>query len=120
MEKRESPRADAQFEVQYRTAQEFILAYSRNISGGGIFVRTTQPPPLNTEVRLRFTLPGVARLLELRGLVVWTNASVTGSAFPPGMGIKFLDLDPDGARLITEFVKGKISGSSFGERPTSG
>ncbi len=85
-ERRDEPRVDVEIEVHYRTAQEFLAAYSRNISGGGIFLRTQQPLSLNQSVVLRFTLPGVAHPFEVHGVVVWANPVSMRSSFPPGNG----------------------------------
>lgn len=106
-ERRGEPRAEVEIEVRYRTAQEFLTAYSRNISGGGIFVRTEQPLPLNHGVRLRFTLPGVSHRFDASGIVVWSNLGSSHTSLPSGMGIKFLDLDPESKNLLAEFLKVK-------------
>jgi type IV pilus assembly protein PilZ len=106
-ERREEPRAEVDIEVRYRTGQEFLSAYSQNISGGGIFVRTARPLPLNHRVRLRFTLPGVPHRFEVNGIVVWSNPGSGHGSFSSGMGIKLMDLDPYSKKLITEFVKAK-------------
>jgi type IV pilus assembly protein PilZ len=103
-ERRDEPRADVEIEVHYRTVQEFLRAYSRNISGGGIFIKTSRPHALNQNVHLRFTLPGVDRRFEMPGIVVWENASTKGS-LPAGMGIKFLEVTPGDAEIIRGFVK---------------
>jgi hypothetical protein len=39
-ERRVEPRAEVDAEVRYHTAQELTAAYIRNISGGGLFIRT--------------------------------------------------------------------------------
>ncbi len=104
---REEPRAEVELEVHYRTVQEFAAAYSQNISGGGIFIRTQEPLRLNQEVRVRFTLPGIARTFDVRGIVVWTNPATSRSSFPSGMGIKFVDLDSEARNIIAGFVKTK-------------
>lgn len=110
MERRqEHPRTEVEIEVQYRTEQEFLSAYSRNISGGGIFVWTPQPLPPNHAVHLRFSLPGIAHPFEVSGIVVWSNPGSSRSFLPSGMGIKFVDLDPRSRELIDEFVKIKSS-----------
>jgi uncharacterized protein (TIGR02266 family) len=106
-DKREQPRGEVDVEVQYRTAQEFLSAYSWNISGGGIFIRTQQPLPLNREVQLRFTLPGIDRTFMAHGLVVWTNPHPSRSSFPSGMGVKFMDLDPAAKKIVADFVESK-------------
>jgi uncharacterized protein (TIGR02266 family) len=106
-ERREEARVEAEIEVRYRTAQEFLSAYSLNISGGGIFVRTPEPLPLNHPVRLRFMLPGISHRFEVNGIVVWSNPGSSRSSFPSGMGIKLVDLDPHSKQLLAGFIKAK-------------
>jgi len=103
-ERREENRADVEVVVHFRTAQEFLAAYSKNISGGGILIRSQQPQPLNRNVLLRFTLPGVPHRFDVQGMVVWSNPVAGRSAFPAGMGIKFLELGAQEAALIADFV----------------
>ena len=118
-EKRADPRAPVELEVHYRSAQEFLTAYTVNISGGGIFIKTREPLPLNQVVHLRFTLPGIARVFNLHGLVVWTNPQPSRSSFPSGMGIKFMNLDAEGKKLIAGFGKAKLSPPPPAEKPSA-
>jgi type IV pilus assembly protein PilZ len=108
-DRRSEPRAEVDVEVHYRTAQEFLSAYTRNISGGGIFVRTQHPLGLNQVVRVRFTLPGITHSFECKGTVVWANPPSNRSTLPAGMGIKLEDLDPEAHALLSEYVKTKTS-----------
>ncbi len=103
-ERRREDRVEAELEVQYRTAQEFLAAYSKNISGGGIFIRTQQPLTLNRPVVVRFTLPGVDHRFEVQGIVVWTNSTPSRTSFPAGMGIKFLHMKKEDSELIADFI----------------
>ena len=116
--RREDPRVDVDLEIQYRTAQEFTAAYAKNISGGGVFIRTQQPLPLNSEVQVRFTLPGVSRPFVVHGLVVWTNPHPSRSSFPPGMGIKFMELAPEAEEIIARFVKEKLPAAVPEQKPS--
>jgi uncharacterized protein (TIGR02266 family) len=118
-DKRTDPRAPVEVEVHYRSAQEFLSAYSLNVGGGGIYIKTKEPLPLNHEVRLRFTLPSIARVFNLQGLVVWTNPHPTRSSFPSGMGIKFMNLDPEGKKLIAGFVRAKLPAPPPGQNPSA-
>jgi uncharacterized protein (TIGR02266 family) len=117
-ERRADPRAEASFEIHFRTAQEFAAGYIRNISGGGLFVRTQQPLPLNSEVQIRFTLPGTSRTFAVRGVVIWTNPHPSRSSFPSGMGVKFLNLDPEAQKLIAGFVKEKLPTVTPEQKPS--
>jgi uncharacterized protein (TIGR02266 family) len=114
-ERREEPRTEVAIEIRYRTPREFLSAYTRNISGGGIFVRTAQPLPLNQGVRLRFTLPGISRRFEVSGIVVWSNPGSNHSSLPTGMGIRLVDLDPQSKEIISDFVKAK-TGTAAAEK----
>ena len=115
-ERRGEPRVEVDVEVRYRTAQEFLSAYTRNISGGGIFVRTQHPLGLNQVVRVRFTLPGIPHNFECNGSVVWANPASSRSALPAGMGIKLEDLDPEARTLLSEFVKTKAPARTSDQR----
>ena len=115
---RADPRVNVDLAVQYRSAQEFTAAYAKNISGGGIFIKTQQPLGLNREVQLRFTLPNVSRQVVVQGLVVWTNPHPSRSSFPPGMGIKFMDLDPAAKTIIDGFVQEKLPAAVAGAEPS--
>jgi uncharacterized protein (TIGR02266 family) len=117
-ERRADQRVEVELDVNYRTVQEFVTAYSRNISGGGVFVRTPQPQPLNQKVLIRFTLPGIDRKFEIHGIVVWASSASSRSSFPAGMGIKFLELKPEEQQILLDFVnKGRTTG---GAKPASG
>jgi type IV pilus assembly protein PilZ len=118
-DRRVDPRAPVELEVHYRSAQEFLSAYTVNVSGGGIYIKTKEPLPLNQVVHLRFTLPGIARVFNLQGLVVWTNPHPSRSSFPSGMGIKFMNLDPEGKKLIAGFVKAKLPPPPPEKKPSS-
>ena len=115
-ERRGEPRVEVDVEVHYRTAREFLSAYTRNVSGGGIFVRTQHPLALNQGVRVRFTLPGITHNFECNGTVVWANPPSSGSALPAGMGIKLEDLNPEARTLISEFVKAMAPSPKPGQR----
>ncbi|RPI10794.1 MAG: hypothetical protein EHM71_02605 [Zetaproteobacteria bacterium] len=98
------------FQNHLRSRYSLTTAYSRNISGGGVFIRTPQPQPLNQKVLSRFSLPDLDHRFEVSGMVVWSNVSPR-SAFPAGMGIKFLEIAPEDVQRIGEFVK--TAGAEF-------
>ncbi|MFA5027823.1 MAG: TIGR02266 family protein [Candidatus Methylomirabilota bacterium] len=103
-EQRVQARAEVEIDVHYRSAQEFLAAYSKNISGGGIYLHTQEPHPLNTNILLRFTLPGISHRFQIPGLVVWSSPQGGRGVFPAGVGVKFLELSPADSALLTDFV----------------
>src|SRR5688572_4376424 len=95
---RRQPRIPISLEVQYRTTGAFLVAYSINLSKGGIFVETNEPLEVGERVSLAFEVPGAGKL-EVEGAVAWVR---TGGqdGLPDGMGVQFDTLDGKyGARI---------------------
>ncbi|MEM9694612.1 MAG: PilZ domain-containing protein [Myxococcota bacterium] len=89
--------------VDCATEETFLFAALTNISALGIFVRTDEPLPVGTLVRLRFAPPSyISEPFAMRGRVQWVNRiTMFGENLNPGMGIRFLDLQPeDRERLV--------------------
>lgn len=74
-----------------------------NLSKTGIFLSTDLPVQPGHRVRLQFILPGVPRLFNIAGVIVWTASSPEGGT-PSGMGVKFLDLDAQTGGELATFV----------------
>lgn len=91
-------------EVEYRTAGAFLVAYSVNLSKGGIFVETTSPMPIGTVLTMRFSVPA-AGTIEVTGVVAWIRPS-DGEGKPAGMGIEFERLDGAHGEIIDRIVAG--------------
>jgi uncharacterized protein (TIGR02266 family) len=91
-------------EVEYRTAGAFLVAYSSNLSKGGLFIDTERPLPVGTELGLRFAIPGSGKI-EVRGVVAWVRpAAIDGK--PAGMGVEFEQLDTHHGEVIDDIVGG--------------
>lgn len=95
-----------------------------NLSKTGMFLSTDLPVEAGHRLQVQFILPGVPRLFELSGVIVWT-ASTAGGISPAGMGVKFLDLDPATEAQLSAFVKLEVQRLSppplaSGPRPEAG
>jgi len=99
---RRTERAPQTLVVQYKTEKEFFKAYSSNIGGGGIFVRTDSLLDIGLEVNVQFNLPGDSRPVITGGKVVWTQKEPE-----PGMGIQFINMKPEDEARINDFIKEK-------------
>lgn len=109
-DRRRFPRVLVDLEVDYSHEDTYLFAYIRDISATGLFVRTNAPEPPGTRLNVRFTPTLASRgapPLELEAEVIWINAYRPGHSdnLHPGMGIRFVDLDPDDRARLVDFVK---------------
>ena len=93
--RRAFPRYNVQFAVRFATVQDFVLEYAANISAGGVFVHTEDPPPLKTVVQVEMELPGGADPVPARGMIVHrvTKQEAEQRGTLAGVGVQFVDAD---------------------------
>ncbi len=102
---RDNERASVHMEVSYKESGSFIKSYIINVSGGGLFIKTATPLPLDSKVTLSLTLPDDPEVMKLEGMVVWTNPKGGKNSFPRGMGIKFVNMKKEYSEKIQSLVK---------------
>jgi uncharacterized protein (TIGR02266 family) len=116
-ETRKDRRAPLSLKVRFKSAtvDEFIEQYSGDISRGGIFIKTKSPMAIGTLLKFEFQLKDESRIIHGVGRVVWTrDKGVEGDADrSPGMGIKFIKMDPESQATVDSIVAGR--GDSSGE-----
>lgn len=90
-------RYETRFAVRFSTVQDFVLEYAANISAGGVFVHTPEPPPLKTVVSIEMQLPGADAPVPAKGIVVHRvsadEAAQRGTL--PGMGVQFVEANDE-------------------------
>src|SRR2546421_8358305 len=64
------PRIPVKIAVRFRTANEFVQEHAVNISRGGIFIRTDEPPKVDTAVEVELSLPDAGPPITSAGIVV--------------------------------------------------
>ncbi|MDQ3262084.1 MAG: TIGR02266 family protein [Myxococcota bacterium] len=99
--RRKHPRRELALLVQYRfnSLEAFLAEYATNLSPGGMFIRTDQPSPVGTTLHLQFSLKDGSRLID--GLVRVARVVTAGThEHPAGMGVEFVDFDPELRALI--------------------
>ena len=77
----------------------FFADYTRNISKGGTFIKTSRPLEVGTRCQFSLSLPALPVPLVLEGEVVWILSAEVAkqSGAEPGMGVRFVFAD-EGAR----------------------
>src|SRR5258706_9739851 len=86
MSDRHHLRLPTRLAVSYRPSGAFLVAYSINLSKGGIFIEA-EPLPVGTDVHLALEVPDVGEL-DVDGVVAWVRDE-NSLGLPVGMGIQF-------------------------------
>ncbi len=104
-ERRTFDRYDVEWAVDCVATDTFLYASITNISEMGIFVRTIDPPRLNTKLRLTFAPPGEEGF-QLEGCVAWVNCvREDGDNLNPGMGVRFVNLQPEQRERLVDVIR---------------
>jgi uncharacterized protein (TIGR02266 family) len=91
------PRVNARLRVGWTSSQDFLSAWSQNISRGGIFIATDSPPALREVVELSVELPDGKPPVKTHAEVVHcvTTEQTRRTGTVAGAGLQFLDADDD-------------------------
>jgi uncharacterized protein (TIGR02266 family) len=95
---RKEKRAPILLKVKYKSASvdEFVQQSGLDISRGGIFIKTKTPMEIGTVLKFEFQLSDGAPVIQGVGRVAWRReVTVSTRDLPPGMGLKFIKLDPE-------------------------
>jgi uncharacterized protein (TIGR02266 family) len=94
-ERRSWQRIPTRFLVRWASPKEFLVAYSDNISRGGIFVATPAPPALREIVELLLELPDGKGPVKTQAEVVQrvTAEEARQSGRVAGAGLQFIGAD---------------------------
>lgn len=106
MERRRFPRVSLNLLVQYRfdTLDDFLIEHAADISEGGMFIRCDDAKSEGALVYLQFNLKDGTKLIEGLGKVVRVNPKRSPD---PGMGIEFVNFDPESRELIRAILRRK-------------
>lgn len=102
--RREHRRVRMAVQVSYRSTGSFLVSYSVDMSQGGLFIETARPREIGTELELWLAIPGAQQDVRLKGTVVWIRREAQGDQ-PPGMGVKFSQVEMDCGQLIDQLVR---------------
>lgn len=104
--RRQDQRVYKVLELQFKSKEELVKAYSGNVSSGGLFMDTEEPLLQGERFMLNLFLPNDLEALEIECEVSW-NRLVTGDPRmrPVGMGVKFVKISHDHLRKLTENLK---------------
>jgi len=90
-------RVPARVRVGWKTSREFLVAHSENISRGGIFIASDNPPPLREVLELSLDLPDGRGPVKTHAEVVHrvTPEEARASGRRAGAGLQFVGADDE-------------------------
>jgi uncharacterized protein (TIGR02266 family) len=100
------PRYATRFKVRFNDALEFIEQYADNISRGGVFIETLDPPELERSVSVVLELPDGGAPISAAALVVHRVTFEEASRYGEraGCGVQFLDTSDGFHERIEEYL----------------
>jgi type IV pilus assembly protein PilZ len=104
--RRKEARTQKTLSLSFKEKESFIKAYSDNISGGGLFIRTKRPLEQGDPFSLKLQIPGMDEPLKINCEVCWSRPeSEEADNSPAGMGIQFMDMSEGDRETLDQFIK---------------
>jgi len=91
--------------LRFARFDKFIEEVSGDISLEGMFIKSEDPRPEGSIFDFRMDLHDDFTLIEGRAEVVWVRSHSQTEAQPNGMGVRFLDLDETGRKVIERLIR---------------
>ena len=104
--KRKNPRTPVEIRVDYQRFNRFVSEYTRDISRGGLFIRTEDPLQVGEEIYLTLTFPHHSDGVTVMASVVRVDAPTESAT--PGMGVRFLFADAQERQSLFRLIDGLI------------
>jgi uncharacterized protein (TIGR02266 family) len=91
-------------QVEFRTAASFLVAYSVNLSRGGLFLETEREIPPGVPIGVDLNIPNT-NPIELGGIVAYRRGPDSPDG-PAGIGIEIADIAPQLGPTVDHLVSG--------------
>jgi uncharacterized protein (TIGR02266 family) len=101
--RREHSRFAVDLDVTVGSDHNFYAGFAENLSAGGVFIATHKLKPVGSKIELTINLPDDIQL-HATGEVRWIRVFNERSDTPPGMGVKFSDLEVEAVEAIQRFL----------------
>jgi uncharacterized protein (TIGR02266 family) len=95
--------------LRYRLFQDFLEQNAANISRGGMFICTTQPGEVASQLEFEIRLEDGFTLIVGRGEVAWARQPGDATGEEPGMGVRFLELAEESRALVEKIVRERVA-----------
>ena len=103
--RRQNSRVPKVLSLTYKSGEEFVEAYSANVSERGLFIKTSRPLTRGERFILNLQLPNTRDPIKVGCMVSWVRTSTNDPGGPPGMGVEFMQIsDADQQKIARELM----------------
>ena len=111
-QRRRAERRPIELKVEYKRLNTFFADYTKNISRGGTFIKTSSPLPVGTEFLFKLFVPGRDEPLTIHGEVQRIDRrGRRRRRASQGMAIRFVYREGDPQAEIARVVEGMMTDS---------
>jgi len=104
LNKRRDERFSASLKVTYPNLKRFMIDYTKNVSRGGMFIRTKSVYETGLRIDLALHVPGLEGPVNIVGRVVHNRFATAGHE-DAGIGIEFIDVDDKSREMVIAAVR---------------
>jgi len=108
VERRASLRVPVKLLVSFADLGELEKSLMTNLSRGGVFIATDRPAEIGTRLELRLHIEDSGEEIDVPGEVVSRNVGPDFESGRSGMGLRFLEMEPETARKVEALYERKL------------
>jgi uncharacterized protein (TIGR02266 family) len=103
-QRRVAPRFKVELDVSLGSDHNFYVGFVENMSVGGVFIATHMLRAVGDVFELAVHLPNSDAIVKGIGEVRWIREYSERSNVPPGMGVRFIQLESGCQEIIEKFL----------------
>lgn len=102
--RRQHARYRVELDVSLGSDHNFYVGFVENMSAGGVFIATHMLKAVGEVFDLSIHVPSSDAMISGTGEVRWVREYSERSNVPPGMGVRFIHLEPGSLEAIEQFL----------------
>ena len=102
--RRQYARYKVELDVSLGSDHNFYVGFVENMSAGGVFIATHLLRSVGEVFDLAIHIPSSDAMISGTGEVRWVREYSERSNVPPGMGVRFIHLEPGSLEAIEQFL----------------
>jgi uncharacterized protein (TIGR02266 family) len=107
-ERRDRVRCEVHIDIDATSGEGSYSGVTRDLSESGVFIATELHRPVGTQVELALHLPNREQPLRCVGEVRWLRAANAEKDTQPGLGLRFVRLEPEARRRLQSFLAERV------------